>query len=171
MMPKGLKQTSSLIVIGARVAESGANTFTQAAVDLQLNPLDNEVFVVQAIDLNCSPPDAAAGANSDTTCAITTTSQASMPAFNSSNLLSKKELAIRAAGFADGGVSFDTGTSETPPSTLGYIGIISTNDFFIQIEGGGNAGTKTAAAKVYGYRARADASVYAALVQSEVLSS
>jgi len=171
MNPKGLKSTSSLIVIGARVAESGPNTFTQGQIDLQLNPLDNEVFVVQAIDLNCSPPDAQAGANSDTTCAITTTSQTSMPSFNSSNLLSKKELAIRAAGFADGGVSFDTGTSETPPSTLGYIGIISTNDFFIQVEGGGNGVTKTAAAKVYGYRARADASVYAALVQSEVLSA
>ena len=170
-MPKGLKSTSSLIVIGAKVVESAANTFTQARVDLQLNPLDNEVFVVQAIDLNCSPPDATAGANSDTTCALTTTSQTAMPTFSATQLLSKKELAIRAAGFADGGVSFDTGTSETPPSTLSYIGIISTNDFFIQVEGGGNAVAKSGLAKVYGYRARADASVYAALVQSEVLSS
>lgn len=171
MMPKGLKQTSSLIVIGARVTESAANTFTQQQVDLQLNPLDNEVFVVQAIDLNCAPPDALAATNTDTTCSITASSFTAMPQFNNSNLLSKKELAIRAAGFVDGGVSFDTGTSETPPSTLGYIGIISTNDFFIQIEGGNNAVAKSAAAKVYGYRARADASVYAALVQSEVLSS
>ena len=115
MMPKGLKSTSSLIVIGARVAESAANTFTQAQIDLQLNPLDNEVFVVQAIDLNCSPPDAVAAADTDTTVALTSTSQSSMPQFQNSNLLSKKELSIRAAGFVDGGVSFNTGTSETPP--------------------------------------------------------
>lgn len=171
MTPKGLKQTSSLIVIGARVAETAPNTFTQQSVDLQLNPLDNEVFVVQAIDLNCSPPDAQAAVNSDTTCSVTTTSQTAMPGFQSSNLLSKKELAIRAAGFVDGGVSFNTGTSETPPSTLNYIGIISTNDFFLQVESGNNLGTKVASVKVYGYRARAEASVYAALVQSEVLSS
>lgn len=171
MTPKGLKQTSSLIVIGARVTESGANTFTQASVDLQLNPLDNEVFVVQAIDLNCSPPDAQAGINSNTTVALTTTSQTAMAGFQSSNLLSKKELSIRAAGFVDSGVSFNTGTSETPPSTLSYIGIISTNDFFLQVQGGGNLGAKVGIAKVYGFRARAESSVYAALVQSEVLSS
>ena len=58
-MPKGLKQTSSLITIGARVTETGPNTFTQATVDLQLNPLDNEVFVVQAIDMDNAAPDAA----------------------------------------------------------------------------------------------------------------
>jgi hypothetical protein len=58
-MPKGLKETSSLIVIGARVSDATAiGAFTQLRVDLQLNPLDNEVFVVQAIDINCAPPEA-----------------------------------------------------------------------------------------------------------------
>ena len=38
-MPAGLKQSSSLITIGFSVTESGANTFTQGNVDLQLNPL------------------------------------------------------------------------------------------------------------------------------------
>jgi hypothetical protein len=60
---------------------------------------------------------------------------------------------------------------ETPPSALDYIGIISTNDFFLQIQGGGNGTPKIGNAKVYGYRAKADAATYAALVQSEVLSS
>ena len=55
---KGLKSTSSLIAISGVVAESAANTFTQTQIDLQLNPLDNEVFVVQAIDMNLTPPDA-----------------------------------------------------------------------------------------------------------------
>ena len=74
-MPKGLTQTSSLIVIGARVGESGPNTFTQGSVDLQLNPLDNEVFVVQAIDLNVANPDAIAATDTSVSATLTTTSQ------------------------------------------------------------------------------------------------
>ena len=86
-------------------------------------------------------------------------------------MLAVKELAIRAAGFIDGGVAFETSSMETPPTSLDYIGIISTNDFFLQVQGSGNTGAKSVSCKVYGYRARADAATYAALVQSEVLSS
>jgi len=170
-MPKGLKETSSIIVIGAQVAESGPNTFTQASVDLQLNPLDNEVFIVTGIDMDVSAPDAVAGADSSMTFALTTTSQTAMPSLASTNCMARKSLNIRAAGFVDGGVSFQESAGDTPPATLDYLAIIATNDFFLQIQGAGNGGAKSGACKVYGYRARADASVYAALVQSEVLSS
>lgn len=170
-MPKGLKETSSVIVIGAALNESAANTFTQGSVDLQLNPLDNEVFVVTAIDLDIGTPDAIAATNTKTTAALTTTSQAAMPGLDSSNVLARKSLQIRAAGFVDGGVGFSQTAGETPPTTLDYIGIIATNDFFLQVEGANNATARSVSCKVYGYRARADSSVYAALVQSEVLSS
>jgi hypothetical protein len=60
---------------------------------------------------------------------------------------------------------------ETPPSNLDYIGIIATNDFFIQVKGTGNTGPRGMDGKLYGYRARASADIYAALVQSEVLSA
>jgi hypothetical protein len=166
-----LKRTSSTIVIGARVAESAANTFTQGSVDLQLNPLDNEVFVVQAIDLDVAPPDGIAATNTATNATLTTTSQTALPGLQSSNVLARKELAVRAAGFVDGGVAFETSSMESPPTVLDYIGIISTNDFFLQVIGSNNAAAKSVACKVYGYRAKADAATYAALVQSEVLSS
>jgi AMMECR1 domain-containing protein len=68
-------------------------------------------------------------------------------------------------------VSFTTQALETPPSTLEYIGIIATNDFFVQVKGTNNNILKGCSGKVYGYRARADASIYSALVQSEVLSA
>ena len=68
-------------------------------------------------------------------------------------------------------VAFQTLGSETPPATLEYIGIIATNDFFVQVEGRGNAGAKAVTGKLYGYRAIASADIYAALVQSEVLSA
>ena len=166
-----MKRSSSTIVIGARIVESAANTFTQSQVDLQLNPLDNEVFVVQAINLDVGACDALAGVDTATTMTLTTTSQTALPNLANSNVLGKAEKAIRALGFVDGGVGFQENSMETPPSMLDYIGIIATNDFFLQIEGSANAGAKTGSVKVYGYRARADAATYAALVQSEVLSS
>ena len=170
-MPKGLKQTSSLIVIGARVAESAPNTFTQSRIDLQLNPLDNEVFVVQAIDLETASPDGQAGVNSASQSSLTSTSQTALGAFQNPSTLAVNNVIIRAAGFVDAAVGFETSSMNTPPTALDYLAIISTNDFFLQVEGSNNIGAKSVSCKVYGYRARADASVYAALVQSEVLSA
>ena len=94
-----------------------------------------------------------------------------MPTLANSNCIATIREAIRGAGYVDGGVAFTTAALETPPSTLDYIAIIATNDFFLQVEGLGNAGAKTLSGKLYGYRAVASADIYAALVQSEVLSA
>ena len=68
-------------------------------------------------------------------------------------------------------VPFQRIAQESPATLLEYIGIIATNDFFVQIQGTGNGNPKAVSGKLYGYRARADAAIYAALVQSEVLSA
>ena len=170
-MPKGLKQSSSVVSIGFNVTELAPNTFTQEQIDLNLSPLDREVFVVLAVNLDCEFPDAITGTNTRTNGALTTTSQLSMPTLANANCLSTIKEAIRADGFGDGGVGFTTAALETPPSTLEYIGIIATNDFFVQVEGANNIGPKVLSGKLYGYRAIASADIYAALVQSEVLSA
>ena len=170
-MPKGLKETSSLITIGFSVSESAPNTFTQERIDLQLNPLDNEVFVVQAINMDPQAPDAVAGLNTATTVSLTTTSRTAIGNLADSATLANSQLRIQAGGFVDGGVGFQQQSMETPPTAMDYIGIISTNDFFVQVTGLNNVQTKGVSGKLYGYRARADSAVYAALVQSEVLSS
>ena len=172
-MPKGLKQSSSIIIIGARVEETAAETFTQSRVDLQLNPLDNEVFVVLGANLDVGSPDLINGKNSASTMTMTTTSQSAMPRLSDSAVLAKAEKIIRTeTGGGDMAVGFQEQYAETPASSLlEYVGIIATNDFFLQIEGANNTLAKTGSAKVYGYRATADASTYAALVQSEVLTA
>jgi hypothetical protein len=170
-MPKGLKQSSSLITIGFSVSEAGPNTFTQERVDLQLNPLDNEVFVVQAINLDPEAPDAIAAQNTSVTTSLTTTSRTATASLADSSCLANTQSRIQAAGFVDGGVAFQQVSMETPPTGMEYIGIISTNDFFIQVAGAGNGNLKGVSGKLYGYRARAESSIYAALVQSEVLTS
>lgn len=172
-MPKGLKATSSIVAVSADVVETAANTYTQEQISLDLDPLNNEVFVVVAIDLNPQFPDAIDATDTATQACVSTTSRTTMGFIENSNVLSSASVAIRAAGFAPGGggVGFSQSALETPPATLEYIGIIATNDFFLSVEGTGNGGAKRVGTRLWGYRAKADAAIYAALVQSEVLSA
>jgi len=170
-MPAGLKQTSSTVPIGFSLVESGANTFTQGSVDLNLSPLDREVFVVTAINIDPSSPDLQSTVSTATNCSLTTTSQTAVASLGNANCLAVAQQRIRVNATNGMAVSFQQQSLETPPSTMDYIGIIATNDFFIQIEGENNALAKTLSGKLYGYRAAATADIYAALVQSEVLSA
>ena len=169
-MPAGLKQTSSVVSIGFSVNETAPNTFTQGVTDLNLSPLDQEVFVVLAINMDPSYPDGIAGVDTKVNASLTTTSQTAVQTLANPNSLVFAENTIRSAGYLDSGVGFQTAL-ETPPSNLPYIGIVATNDFFVQVEGANNVSTYGTGGKMYGYRARADAAIYAALVQSEALSA
>ena len=170
-MPTGLKQSSSVVSIGFSVDEPTINTFTQASVDLNLSPLDREVFVVLAVNLDPFTPDAIAGTDTKVESSLTTTSQTEVANLSNANCLAASGNFIKAGGFVDGGVAFQSMGSETPPATLEYIGIIATNDFFVQVKGTNNGRTRGMDGKLYGYRAVASADIYAALVQSEVLSA
>tara|TARA_R110000782_G_scaffold50320_1_gene109222 strand:+ start:45 stop:554 length:510 start_codon:yes stop_codon:yes gene_type:complete len=166
-----LKKTSSTIVISGAVTESAPNAYTQNAIDLQLNPLDNEVFVVEAVDINSDAPEALAGLNTAVRASLSNTSRTTIGRLNDSNVFSTMTTQIMAAGFVDGGVGFASLSPDSPTAgSLEYIGILATNDFFIGVDGTGNTIPKTARFKVYGYRAKADSATYAALVQSELLS-
>jgi len=171
MAIKGLKATSQTIAIGFSVTESAANTFTQGSIDLNLDPLNNEVFVVSAINLDPFAASAVAGVDTRVQSSLTTTSQTAIGSLKDSNTLATSVNQIQAAGFIDSGVGFQQTSLDSPPATLDYLGIIATNDFFVQVLGAGNPVAKGVTGKLYGYRARADASIYAALVQSEVLSA
>ena len=167
-MPAGLKQSSSVVSIGFSVEESAANTFTQGSIDLNLSPLDREVFVVLAANMDPFNPDLGA-AESQVATSLTTTSQTAVTNLGNSNCLANSIVTIKAD--ATRAVGLITGALETPPATLEYIGIIATNDFFVQVTGTGNTLAKGVTGKLYGYRAIASADIYAALVQSEVLSA
>ena len=170
-MPKGLSKPSSPITISFEVAESAANTFTQAQVDLQLNVLDREVFVVTGTNLDLLPPDAIAATDTRMRGSLSTTSRSTIGDLADTNVIASARDDIRAAGFVDGGVGFATQYGESPAVGMEYLAIIATNDFFVQVEGNGNAGAKAMTGKLYGYRAIADANTFAALTQSELLSA
>lgn len=171
-----LKKTSETIMIGATTPEFGP--FGQSSVDLQLNPLDNEVFVVQAIEFDF------AGTVADTDfqpsvndkvatmlVSVSTTSRTTVGDLNDSNVLAAAHLAVSTLASNPSGFDFQQ-KPDTAAAILDYIGIIATADFFIQTNTINLADTLNASSlRVYGYRAKADAATYAALVQSEVLSS
>lgn len=164
-----LKKTSEIISIGFSVAETAANTFTQTQVDLSLSPLDQEVFVVVAVDLDPTAPDVITNTNTQSLMSLSTNSRTAFGNLNDSNVLANAVYDVRAD--ATNHVGFVRTSLDTPPAALDYIGIIATNDFFVQLKGTNNANAKDGFGRVWGYRARADAATYAALVQSEVLSS
>jgi hypothetical protein len=169
-MPRGLKETSSIISIGADVVEAGANTFTTQRVDLQLNPLDNEVFVVYAVDLDCLEPNNVAGVTTQIKSSISSTQRTTVGDLSDSNVLAINRITIQNDGVA--GATRGSFASDSAPGTqLDYLAIISTNDFFLNIEGGNNTNARSATCRVYGVRATASSSIYAALVQSELLSA
>ena len=168
-MPKGLKGTSSVVAIGFSVTESAINTFTEESVDLNLDPLNREVFVVMAIDLDPTAPDMVAGTNTATSASLTTTSQTGVQSLANSNCMANAVLNIRSTAAAQ--VAFQRQARESPSSLLEYLGIIATNDFFVQVAGNNNTLVKSCSGKLYGYRATASADIFAALVQSEVLSA
>lgn len=167
-MPRGIKETSGLIVISSSVTESAANTFTTNRVDLQLNPLDNEVFVVYGIDLDVAQPDLTAGATTVSGMSMSSTPRTTIGGIDQPNVMAANRIVTQELA---GSAVTNSYSSDSAPSTqLEYLGIIATNDFYLNIEGTGNAVAKGGNCRVYGVRGKADASIYAALVQSELLS-
>ena len=166
-----LKTTSEIVAVGFDILESAANTFTQSRVDLQLSPLDQEVFVVLAVDLDPSPPANVLATNTATEMSISTTSLTAMGNINQSQVIANTKMNIEYDAASPNGVGFTRTSLDVPVSTLPYVAIISTNDFFVQIEGRNNPSPRLGFGRMWGYRAKADAATYAALVQSEVLSS
>lgn len=168
-MPKGLKETSQIISVGATVTESAANTFTVQQVDLQLNPLDNEVFVVYGLDIDLLDPNLVPGSTTSIEASISTTARTTVGNLSNSNVMAVNRIQIQSAGGETARADY---ASDSSPSTqLEYLGIIATNDFFVNIAGSNNTIARAASCRVYGVRAKADASIYAALVQSELLSA
>lgn len=167
-MPRGIKETSGLIVVSANITESAANTFTTERVDLQLNPLDNEVFVVYGIDLDVSAPDLVAATSTVAAMSVSTTARTTLGGIDQPNVLAAQRIETQES--AGAAVTNEYSSDSAPSTQLEYLGIIATNDFYLNIEGTNNVAALGGNCRIYGVRGKADASVYAALVQSELLS-
>lgn len=165
----GFKKTSDIIAVSFGLTESAAGTYTQEEIALQLDVLNNEIFVVLAVDLNNETPQLVPGSTTSVSSAVTTTSSATLANLSNTNTIAQSQLVIRSAGGE--AVAFSRAAEEAYAANLDYIALISTNNFFVGIQGANDPTARSVTGRIWGYRARADATTYAALVQSEVLSA
>tara|TARA_B100000212_G_scaffold340003_1_gene319596 strand:- start:377 stop:892 length:516 start_codon:yes stop_codon:yes gene_type:complete len=170
MPPKGIKATSSPIQISAEVAEPSAGTFATETIELTLNVLDNEVFVVTQVNLDVDPPDLRTS-STNVAASISSTARTSVGGIQNTNVIASAANFIMTDGVAQGAaVSFAREDPLFAALETDYLAIVATNNMHLNIQGLDNANRKGVRARVYGYRAKADSSTYAALVQSELLS-
>jgi len=170
-MPKGFKPTSSTIIVSGTVSETAANTLTTEVINLSLNTLDQEVFVVTAVNLDFSAPDLVAATNTIVRGSISAVDIGTFGSIGNPNVLAAGRLDIRSTA-PTAAVGFMQMAGEAPQGELDYISIISTSNFHVQVVGSNNVVAKDMGWRVWGYRAKVtDAGIYAALVQSELLSA
>lgn len=165
---KGITTTSSIITISGRIDEVAPNTFVTDTISLALNPLDREAFVVYAVQSDISPPDLIPGTNTGVTLTLSTTARASTGGLDASNVFHQHILQIRSDATAS--VSFSQSGPDSASTALPYLAIIATDNFHANLQGFNNLAINQGQFKVYGQRVRLEASQYAALVQSELLS-
>ncbi len=176
-----LKRSSEIITVSSRVQQGVANTFEVVPLDLQLNPLDQEVFVVLAVKIDFLTPLPFTGTftpgvfSGESEFAITTTRPSAMPNLGDSNCIAYgSERTLAGVSTSNELISIaviDQSPTDTPDANLDYIGICATSDMFLSIDSHASVYQTEVALRIYGYRAKADAATYAALVQSEVLSA
>jgi len=165
------KKKTDLIAISGGLSESGANTFTQQEVSLDLDPLSREIFVVTDCYLDPSLPDLVPATHTVVNASLSSTTRTAVGSIGTSDvILNVREDVL--GGAAE--YSFARTAAPNPDTSTGsnrdYLGIIATPNFFVQVKGSNNTGAKGVNYRVVGYRAIADADTFAALVASEVLS-
>ena len=172
-MPKGLKATSSPIQVSATVQEPGPNTFVSEELQLTLNVLDNEVFVITQLNIDVDAPDSVTATTTQSNASLSTTARTTVGSIADSNVLgsASRSIICNGAMTPDGGIPFDREDQLFAAISEDYLGIVATNNMFLNLEGLNNGNPKNCRVRVYGYRATADSSTYAALVQSELLSA
>ena len=182
-MPRGLKETSSQIAISGRLladTDTANSVFVEDRVDLQLNPLDNEVFVVTGVKIDfteaCVPATTTPGTyRLSQTASITKTQVGASTEINNPNCIASSKIsAVATSGAVEYYTVHENNASDAPPVNAEYLDIIATNDFHVGLLLSANyinGATVGIAYRIYGYRAKADSAIYASLVQSEMLSS
>ena len=166
-MASGLKRTSADFFLSAQIVESAPNTFTSSTITMPLNALDREVFVITGIIFDPATPSAVPGTACDSNLQLTRQVATSILRLNAFNLIGRSVETILggAAEFTFFSKSYGNQITE---SGQDYVDIVATPNMFLAVQGTNNVGALTSDVRVYGYRAKADVSVYSALIASEL---
>jgi len=170
-MAKGITVTSSIITISGNTGETVAGTMAEEQIPLSLDILNREVLLVYAVDLNSANPQSVPGVTTTVQSSLSSTTRATVGTIANTNVLAagRKQISSSAPGDS---IGFEDVSPETPASnSLDYIGIVSTNDFFVQVQGTNQPLTCSVDWRMWCARAKVTADIYAALVQGETLSA
>ena len=169
-----LKRTSQPLNIGATLdLVDGTPAFVE--VSLPLSSLDREVFVVTDIQIDSEPLPMPLALGAQTSMGVSVNkTKTTVIKINDPNCIGSLRRRIIETSLPTGGAVYQDSYSPTEASTgipSDYITIIATPDF--QLVGsygttGGAAANRGCFVRLTGYRAVADASVYAALVTEEL---
>lgn len=161
---------TNMITISSAITESAANTFTSAAVQLPLDSLNNEVFIIYQADVDVSAPNLVTDTRTRSRASVSTTERTSVGGLDAPNVVATSDIVIQDVGGTATAVT-EYASNNAPATQLPYLAILATSDFYLNIMGTNNADAIGANIRLYGVRARVtDAAVYASLVQSELLS-
>jgi len=168
-MVKGIKATSDIVAISTSVTESAANTLTSNTVELALSPLDNQVFVVTKIDMDISNPDLLPGTECRNHVTVSSRARTTVGSLADNDVIALSRKSIEGAAGLTTAVAFSEEAPNQGSPGQEYLFIVFTNDIFLNIVGTNNATVMQSQARIWGYRATASSSVYAAGVQAELL--
>jgi hypothetical protein len=169
-----LKKTSQPLNIGATL-DLVDGTPANLEVTLPLDTLGREVFVVTDIQIDSEPLPMPAAAGSQCSMEVSVNKTKTVVTnINDPNCVGSLKRRIIESALPTGGAIYQDSYSPTESSTgtmADYLAIIATPDF--RLAGsysttGGAAGNRACFIRITGYRAVADASVYAALVTEEL---
>ena len=138
-MDMALKRSSEVITVSNQQQQGVVNTFEVIPVDLQLNPLDQEVFVVTAVKidfLGILPGISLAGpATTFPTqrVGLSSTRPANMPSIGQTSCFAYSDRQVAASAVVDGAGNIELGaysvieqsSSDMPDANLDYIAIIA----------------------------------------------
>jgi len=164
------KATSEVIAVSATVTETAPNVLTSTQIQFPLSPLDNEIFIILQVDMD--PDDPELIANTATTCAATLSvvPRTTIGNMGDSNVVAASIKRVRAAAGLTCAVQFNDSNPDGTSPGMKYLAVLATDDMFLNLQGGNNVGVTSAHCRIFGYRAKATSAIYAALVQSELLS-
>jgi len=167
-----IKQITSLVNIGGSVTQTVANAFTQAAIGINLSPVDRQVFVITDVAFTSSEPSMVPATQSTVSMQVTKTSQTQLLEANNPDLISRNQKHVfgGVAEFSALETDFGGGGQTSTGGRNDYLMILATEDAFISVVGVANLVISAAQCRITGYFATADASTYQALVLSELQS-
>ena len=166
----GFKKTSELVNIGANL-DLVDGTPGSVSVTLPLSSLDREVFVVTDVQMDCERINAQAAPGFAVVTASINKTSTSVEQINNPNCISSLSKVMETTAVSNVYQESFKPDESSSGTMRDYLSIIATPNFVLAgsfLTTAGGAANRQLFIRVTGYRAKADADTYAALVTEEI---